>query len=319
MLNLEDLSDTSSSSPLLGLAATFDMNNNGPESQNGAAFDSKRSEAARNNFSPDTTDARLERRNSEVQSDRSTPSTKRARLEGPISSATLQRGEMRTYLKETGEIASFAEAFPFLPSHAEGAAVPCLIANGQQIYDNYANIDMYTGMPFGAPPGDFLPIQSSAPSGGSHSTHSSSSPGSRSDSGLSTDYSPNPAPQAYFGFSSPITTSSGSIVNATYYAENNPEMNSDLNFSCALNANESAYAMREDENYSVSLYNDQRKLRYLRTVEFLKKSNLFELTMKTADLLKRNHVVQKEIETLKEEVAHLLTNYGDDKSKIETR
>lgn len=55
---------------------------------------------------------------------------------------------------------------------------------------------------------------------------------------------------------------------------------------------------------------ETQKLDYLKTVEFLKHNNLFDVTMRTADLLKRNSRLQKELDKFKGEVAHFLIGYN---------
>lgn len=46
---------------------------------------------------------------------------------------------------------------------------------------------------------------------------------------------------------------------------------------------------------------EMRRSRYLETIDFLKRTNLMEITMQTIDLLKRNKLLQKKIDTLRDE------------------
>jgi len=252
------------------------------------------------------------------------PSPKRSRIESilqnqsqqpsqhhqPPTTLTLLGGEQHQQHHQlssngNGDIGTFTETYPYLPSHSEGSSLAYASS-----YDDIGGggSDIYGMMSQGNAVScvNFTPISMAS---GSSSGISESSPGSRSDSGLSMDHSPSQnGYNVLYGYSSPSTSSNGSsgivAINYDKYSPDKSNLYVENNNSSAIVSNQQGTQYGNALNYSSPACDDRR--RYLKTVDFLKKANLFDVTMKTADLMKRNHALQKEMDTLKADVTRFL-------------
>lgn len=160
--------------------------------------------------------------------------------------------------------------------------------------------------------------QSMAPETRSTSFESDSSPPSISDSGLSGDFSPICSNQYYGVYPANITPTMRTMV--TEDEIKSLCLDTQVNYNYIPISNEtspSASSIENQENYSNhSSLAEKQRTRYVKTIDFLKTNGLFDVTMKTADLLKRNQALQKELDLLKDELTQYLTNCQASSSTI---
>lgn len=183
------------------------------------------------------------------------------------------------------------ESFPFM-----GLDQSNLVYATNVFYD-YRCADGHTYVPNISPECNRQVDTSSAnnPGSGAAISESNCSPRSSSDSGLSADYSS----LQYFGY----------VDNQSM---NTPRV--DYNYSPISNEECPSTQAESQANYHEGNgVEDKRRERYIKTVDFLKVNGLFDVTMKTADLLKRNHALQTQLDVLNDEVAQYLTSHVDRK------
>ncbi|KAI1287712.1 hypothetical protein HDE_09997 [Halotydeus destructor] len=203
--------------------------------------------------------------------------------------------QMKNQMTEHDQVA-YQETYAYLPVHERGSSVyPPNYGYGYNDLEGYDNVAYHvqpvTGMDYGHV------VHNSGTTSDSLSTGSG-----RSDSGLSLDYSPRM--NGFYGYPSSNHSSSSSPQDSQGNREKTGHDGNSLTTLTSANC-----ISRNTESGGV-IRVERRRVRYLKTVDFLKSSNLFEVTMKTADLLKKNYALQKELEKLKNEVSHFLSSFS---------
>ncbi|XP_053200269.1 GATA zinc finger domain-containing protein 11-like isoform X2 [Panonychus citri] len=111
-----------------------------------------------------------------------------------------------------------------------------------------------------------------------------------------------------------ITSTEKTITSQSYNKETVPTISNHdeaiMNISDFVNGYSTSNLYSKKNSDSQDVHNhlsaDFRRNRYKETWDFLNKSDLIEVTLKTADLMKRNQSLQRDIERLKEEVAKII-------------
>lgn len=312
MINLEEFSEPTSNQLLMG--------NNFPpvslELPNGRVSTDVHADQVSERCEEQTTEPSID---ANCHADEQPSPSKRSRIDSPHQehTFTLIGSEQQQHAARNGagsDIVSYTEGCAYMSScHSEGSSAVAYPANYEDITGD--NMDFYgSKLHYSAVHGDYVPI--SMPNG--LATVAESSPGSRSDSGLSSDMSSNHSGLAAYGYPSPCASSNSSIGMAINYDKNaaekiNPFLTGIHTNAIDVEQHASYEATQFGElNYSTAAFTHRyARERYLKTVEFLKSSNLFDITMRTAELMKRNHALQLEMDSLKNDVSQFLSSLAE--------